>query len=180
MKFINIREEHLEQILRWRTSEFVTKYMYTDVEYNMENQRKWFERIQEDEHSYYWLLAHQQHFIGFVSITNINVLHKYAYWNFYIGDPHYSMIAGLVGIYVYNHAFQRLGLHKLMGEVMEGNENVRKLHIKQGAREVGVLQEHVWKYGRFHNVYLYEMTKSRWEEKGKKFHNLLPIVEDEL
>lgn len=178
MKFIKIQEQHLEQILRWRTSEFVTKYMYTDVEYDMEQQKRWFERIQSDDRSYYWLLAYQQHLIGFVSITNINKLYKHAYWNFYIGEPSYRMVAGLVGPYVYNYAFQCLGMHKLMGEVMEENESVRKLHLQQGAREVGMLQDHVWKRGKFHNVYIYEMTKSRWLEKGKKFARFFPEVEN--
>lgn len=177
MKFLIIREEHLEQILRWRTSEFVTRYMYTDIEYDMEEQRRWFERIQNDASSYYWLLAYKQYPIGFVSITNISKLHKHAYWNFYIGEPNYRVVGGLVGPYVYNYAFQYLGLHKLIGEVMEENKNVRKLHLQQGAREVGMLQDHVWKRGQFHNVYVYEMTKNLWEEKGKKFSRFFPEVE---
>ena len=39
MKWIQIQEQHLKQILDWRTSEEITKYMYTDIEYNLENQK---------------------------------------------------------------------------------------------------------------------------------------------
>lgn len=40
MQFVSIKEEHLELILNWRTSEFVTRYMYTDIEYDLVKQRK--------------------------------------------------------------------------------------------------------------------------------------------
>jgi UDP-4-amino-4,6-dideoxy-N-acetyl-beta-L-altrosamine N-acetyltransferase len=177
VQFLKIKEEHLEQILKWRTSEFVTRYMYTDIEYDLENQRKWYHFIQNDPNSYYWLLRYKEDLIGLVSITDINHRDKRAYWNFYIGEPKYSMIAGFIGPYVYNYAFQRLDFHKLMGEVMEGNESVRQLHLKQGAREVGIMKDHIWKYERFHDVYVYEMTKSDWMEKGKRFANYMPVVE---
>lgn len=39
MKWIPIEEKHLQQILDWRTSEQVTRFMYTDIECNLENQK---------------------------------------------------------------------------------------------------------------------------------------------
>ena len=177
MHFIKIKPEHLELILKWRTSAAVTRFMYTDIEYDMEKQKNWYELIQKDANSRYWLMSYKEQLIGLISITEINARDKRAYWNFYIGDPAYSMLGGFIGLYLYNYVFQNLEIHKLMGEVMAENEGVRKLHLKQGAREIGYFTDHIYKNGKYHNVYLYEMTKDMWNRNSKKFAKYIPIVE---
>ncbi|URM34906.1 UDP-4-amino-4,6-dideoxy-N-acetyl-beta-L-altrosamine N-acetyltransferase [Cytobacillus firmus] len=177
LHFISIKEEHLELILNWRTSEFVTRHMYTDIDYDLDKQNEWLKSVQRDQNSHYWVLNYKDQPIGLVSITDINYRDKRAYWNFYIGDPAYGMLGGFIGPYVYNYAFEFLGIHKLMGEVMEENEGVRKLHLKQGAREVGYLTDHIYKYGKYHNVYIFEMTKEMWKSCGGKFAKYFPTVD---
>lgn len=176
MKWIPIEEKHLQQILDWRTSEEITRFMYTDIEYNLENQKKWLEKIRADENGRYFLMEYRDELIGFISLTNINWTHKHATWNFYIGNMKYAMLAGFLGSYMYNYAFKELALEKLNGEVMDINEGVRKLHSKQGAREVGVLEHHIYKSGTWHDVYMFEMTKERWIEVGQKFQKYVPEV----
>ena len=169
MKWIPVQKEHLQLILDWRTSEIVTRYMYTDIPYNMDNQQKWFGAIQQDKNGYYWMITYREELIGFISITAIDWKYKRAFWNFYIGEPKYAMLAGFLGAYLYNYAFEELGLEKLMGEVMAENRTVQKLHLQQGAREVGYLEKHILKNEQWHDVYLFEMTKERWKEVGQKY-----------
>ncbi|MFD2442707.1 UDP-4-amino-4,6-dideoxy-N-acetyl-beta-L-altrosamine N-acetyltransferase [Bacillus sp. CGMCC 1.16607] len=176
MEFVPVKEEHLELILKWRTSDFVTRYMYSDIEYDLDKQRNWYQFIKSDPNSHYWVLEYKNEPIGLVSITDINQRDKRAYWNFYIGEPSFSMLGGFIGPYVYNFVFQNLNIQKLMGEVMEENEGVRKLHVKQGAREVGYFTDHIYKYGKYHNVYVFEMTKEMWKEAGAKFAKYVPVV----
>lgn len=177
MRFIVLSEEHLEMVLKWRTSDYVTKYMYTDISYDMQKQRDWFQKVKNDVNSYYWILENKGEYIGLVSLTDINTLNKRAYWNFYMGEQKFSMLAGFIGPFLYNFAFDAFDLNKLMGEVMEDNEAVRSLHLKLGTREVGFFKDHIWKNGRFHNVYLYEMTKEDWLNKGSKYLKFLAEVD---
>ncbi|MEB1806647.1 MAG: UDP-4-amino-4,6-dideoxy-N-acetyl-beta-L-altrosamine N-acetyltransferase [Bacillaceae bacterium] len=174
MEFLQIRESDLEQILTWRTSEFVTKYMYTDIEYNLKNQKEWYEKVQKNEHSYYWIVATKGKKFGLVSINDIDWKNKKATWAFYVGEPSLSMVAGLIGPHLYNFAFDNIGLNKLTGEVMAENEAVRKMHLKHGCREVGVYNEHIYKNGHYHDVYLYEMLASHWREVGEKYKKFVP------
>lgn len=177
MKWIPIEEKHLQQILDWRTREDITRFMYTDIEYNLKNQKKWLEKIKNDKNARYWLIEYRSELIGFISITDIQWSHKRATWNFYIGNMKYTMLAGFLGAYMYNYVFNELGLEKLNGEVIDINEGVRKLHIKQGAREVGILEHHIYKNGIWHDVYVFEMTKRRWQEVGAKFKKYVAEVE---
>jgi UDP-4-amino-4,6-dideoxy-N-acetyl-beta-L-altrosamine N-acetyltransferase len=177
MRWIEIQEEHLQQILDWRTSEFVTQYMYTDIEYDLLQQNKWLQSIQQDPDGRYWLMSYRDTLIGFISITSIDWKHKHGYWNFYIGEPKFSMLAGFLGAYMYNYAFNDLGLEKLMGEVMAENAAVRNLHLKQGAREVGFFEKHICKNGEWHDVYVFEMTRERWKQIGQRFIKYVPEVD---
>ena len=43
IEFKRLKEEHLEMVLNWRTQPDVTKYMATDIEYDMEKQKQWFQ-----------------------------------------------------------------------------------------------------------------------------------------
>lgn len=176
MKWMNIEEEHLEQILNWRTSDFVTQYMYTDVEYDLEGQKRWLEAIRQDPNGRYWIMSYREDLVGYISLTDIDWKHKRAYWNFYIGNANYAMLAGFLGAYMYNYAFETLGLEKLIGEVMAENEAVRKLHAKQGAREVGFFEKHILKHDRWHDVHVFEMTKEHWIDQGAKFKKYIPDV----
>ncbi|WP_236686921.1 UDP-4-amino-4,6-dideoxy-N-acetyl-beta-L-altrosamine N-acetyltransferase [Ornithinibacillus contaminans] len=179
MKWLKIKEEHLQQILEWRSSKDVTRYMYTDIPYDLDNQRKWHMSIKEDTNGFYWVIEYKGELIGYISITDINWKHKSGYWNFYIGNNKYGMLAGFLGAYMYNFAFSSLPLNKLMGEVMASNVGVRKMHSKQGAREIGYFEKHIQKNDQWHDIFLYEMTKEKWISKGSKFHKYIPDVEVE-
>ncbi|MEY2371386.1 UDP-4-amino-4,6-dideoxy-N-acetyl-beta-L-altrosamine N-acetyltransferase [Lysinibacillus capsici] len=177
MKWIPIEEQHLQQILDWRTREDITRYMYTDIEYSLENQKKWLNTIGADQKGFYWLMEYKGDIIGFISITDIDWSHKRGAWNFYIGDMKYAMLAGFLGAYMYNYAFTELGLEKLIGEVMDINVGVQKLHLKQGARLVGKYEHHICKNNMWHDVHVFEMTKDRWQEVGDKFKKYIPEVQ---
>ncbi|MFF2178491.1 UDP-4-amino-4,6-dideoxy-N-acetyl-beta-L-altrosamine N-acetyltransferase [Lysinibacillus sp. NPDC058147] len=157
-----VQKKHLQKILDWRTKENITRVMYTDIPYSMENQKKWFEAINECQTSMYWVMEYNGESIGLISLTSINWHNKRAYWNFYVGEEKYALLAGFIGLYMYNYAFKELGLKKLLGEVMDINEGVQKLHLRQGAREVGILEKHIFKNNVWHDVHLFEMTAERW------------------
>lgn len=178
MEFLKVKEEHLEQILKWRTSEHVTKYMFTDIEYNLDNQKCWFESISRDVTSKYWVIASKGQLFGLISLTNIDLNNLRAYWAYYIGDTQYNLVGAMIGPYLYNYAFQKLGLHKLLGEVMAHNENVRKIHLNYGCTEVGHYREHIHKNGSFHDVYMYEMLANEWNKNSEKFKRFVASFEE--
>lgn len=168
--FRKLNEQDLEQVLEWRTSEHVTQYMYTDIERNIDNQRRWFEKVNGDDTQYYWIIEVKQQPIGLISLNQIDRLHKKATFAYYIGDLSYSIIAGRIHPYLYNFVFFELGLNKLYAEVMEGNEGMMKMHLHYGFQHTATFKEHIYKYSRFHNVEYFELMAGDWKEKCTKFH----------
>lgn len=162
IRFVRMREEHLEQVLRWRTQPDVTRFMYTDIAFDMDRQRAWFARVSQSPSDIFWIVELKGEPAGVVSLNQIDAGNKRAYWANYIGEPKFRTYGGFVPYYVYNYVFFELGLQKLMAEVMEGN-TIRKLHLAHGCREVGVMKNHIFKYDQYHDVFLLEMLKADWD-----------------
>lgn len=165
-----MEEQHLELVLEWRTSEHVTQYMYTDIEKNIDNQQKWFNRISQDNSQYYWIIQYKDQPIGLISLNQIDRVHKKATFGYYIGDLNYSIIAGRIHPYLYNFAFFKLDLNKLYAEVLEGNDGMMKMHLHYGFSHRATFQEHIYKYGKFHDVEYFELLASTWKDDFTKFH----------
>lgn len=172
LNFRRLALEDMELVLDWRTSDYVTKYMYTDIEKNIEHQRSWFSRIDGDSSQVYWIIQHDRTPIGLISIHDLNWIHRRASLGFYIGDLNYARLAGHVHAYLYNFAFHELKLNKLVAEVMEGNEGMMKIHLHHGFIHRGTFQDHIYKYGQYHDVHYFELMAETWTEKYKKFHRL--------
>jgi UDP-4-amino-4,6-dideoxy-N-acetyl-beta-L-altrosamine N-acetyltransferase len=97
---------------------------------------------------------------------------------FYIGEADARLFGGMIAPYVYRYVFEMLGFKKIIGEVMQGNENVRKMHIMQGSREIGIWKQHINKYNQFHDVYLFEMLDTDWDQVKSRYANCIADFED--
>lgn len=176
IEFVKLREEHLDQVLRWRTQADVTRYMNTDIAFDMEQQKKWFASISKSETDRYWIISIKGRLVGVISLNAIDLANKKTSWGFYIGEEKYRMYGGVIPLYLYHYVFTKLELNKITAEVMVGNENVVKLNKVHGCREVGVYKEHIYKNGAFHDIILMELLRSDWEKK-KKNHRYEAVFE---
>ncbi|MGZ7446002.1 UDP-4-amino-4,6-dideoxy-N-acetyl-beta-L-altrosamine N-acetyltransferase [Paenibacillus sp. TH7-28] len=168
--FKKLDEGDLEQVLEWRTSEHVTRYMYSDIDKNLDNQMKWYKAISKDDTQYYWIIEYKGTAIGLMSINNLDRNNRKATFGYYLGDLSYTMIAGRIHPYFYNFAFFQLGLNKLYAEVMDGNDGMMKMHLHHGFKHVATFKEHIYKYGYYHDVHYFELLASTWKENCQKFH----------
>lgn len=169
VEFIRLREEHLEQVLKWRTKENITKYMNTDIKYDLEQQYKWFWQVDESETEKYWVISIKDGLVGLIYVTDIDFINKRTSWGYYIGEEKYQMYGAIIPLYLYYYVFEELQLHKITAEVMRENENVVKLNKMHGCREVGTYYDHVYKNSRFHDVVLMELLKEDWRENKRNF-----------
>jgi UDP-4-amino-4,6-dideoxy-N-acetyl-beta-L-altrosamine N-acetyltransferase len=164
LKFVKMRADHLELVLRWRTQPEVTRYMVTDVKNDLNEQKKWFERVFKSPDFHYWLISHNDRLVGLANIASLSATHKRCSLGYYIGESDYRQMGAFFLPYLYNHVFGSMGLHKLYGEVLDGNPIV-KIHELHGYRRVGTLRDHVFKYGKFHDLHIVELLAETWKRK---------------
>lgn len=167
LKFLKIQEEHLPLILSWRTDPEVTRYMFTDVDDDLDAQKKWYQKILTDESSRYWIISYQDQPIGVIYLTDMDHRNRHCRWGYYIGEAPGRSLGGFVPPYLYNYVFHELKFSKIIAEVMEGNQNVMKLHEMFGYRLVGRYENHIYKYGQYHEVLIYELLASSWNSLNK-------------
>ena len=63
LEFLKVKEDHLEMILKWRVTPEVTRYMFTDMEYDLKKQKEWFERVSKDNDYKQWLISNKNTFL---------------------------------------------------------------------------------------------------------------------
>lgn len=167
IRFIKLKEEHLEQVLEWRTQEDVTKFMNTNIEKDMGKQRLWFSKISNSKTDAYWIIEIKEKLVGVISLNNIDYVNKRTSWGFYIGEEKYRLYGGIIPPYFYNYVFTTYDFHKITAEVMGGNNNVIKLNLMHGYRMVGVYKDHILKNGSYADLILLELLKEDWLKQNK-------------
>ena len=174
LRFIELAEVHLEIIRNWRNSHDVAQYMYTEREISQEEQKKWFQVLENDTTKKYWIIEYRGKLIGVVNLVNINYEFRSAYWAFYIGET--SVRGGGIGAKieysVLNYVFDELKLNKLLCEVFVSNEAVIKLHEKFGFRREAYYRNHIPKTGKFLDVIGLAIFKDEWEKIKQSFEFL--------
>jgi len=113
ISFRKISRDDLPLILSWRTDPEITRYMTTDIEYDLQRQIKWFEEVvSPQEHTQHWLITHKERPIGVLNLDDYNLRLNTTSWGYYIGDSESKFLGGLIPAYFYNYMFFKRD-HKL-------------------------------------------------------------------
>ena len=178
---INFREITMDDaklILDWRTSSRITRFMGSDLEYNLENQRKWISKIGYRDDYYPWIITMSERPIGLLYVENLSIQKKETHWGFYIGEEDALGFGGFVPSYFYNFAFDMLEVDTINAEVFYNNLSVIELHLKQGYKFVPERDRVINKSDK--SILLVAMSLNKEVFKSSKLSKLkadLPILQ---
>lgn len=170
IEFLEIEEKHLETIRKWRNADEVRRYMYTDQEIGIEQQKKWFAKILERNEEKHWIVECNDKLVGMVNLKRIDNLNHTAEWAFYLGEleSRGTGIGILIEFKLLELVFEKMGLHKLNCSVLDFNAVVVDLHKKFGFTEEGRLRQQIFKNGRYRDVVLLGMLAEEWKKNRGK------------
>lgn len=171
LRLRKVKESDLHMIMNWRMLPEVTKYMYTDPILNLDKQKQWFSRINEDKSSRYWVIEMDQVPIGVLSINEIDLVNRKCTWAYYIADTSFRGrgLATLLECNIYDYVFDKLELNKLCCEVFEFNDKVIAIHKKFGSEVEGLLKEHIIKNDEKFNVAVMGILKEKWNKIKEQY-----------
>lgn len=87
MPLIELEECHLDLVLQWRNSQFVSRGMYSSRPIGQEEHWSWFGRIKEDSFSKWYVHENENGALdGVAYFTSISLGGANAFWGFY-RDP---------------------------------------------------------------------------------------------
>jgi len=173
-----IKTRDKDKLREWRNMPEISKYMYSDHHITAEEHEKWFNRINNDKTTKYWIIVCDNEDIGLVNLYDIDSRNSRCYWAFYISSPNArgKGVGSFVEYSVLNYVFDELELNKLCCEVLGFNEPVIRMHKKFGFKEEGLFQEHIIKNNKPNKVYCLAILRSEWNEIKPKIVTRLKKV----
>lgn len=155
-------------LLDWRRRPDVTRWMFTDIDHGVEQQRAWIERSAgRSDLSHFVIEAaaegEESRPVGYLAFAQIDRTSRHcSTGHYFAGAEDRRRFGGYMHAFILDYAFYRLGMNKVVNSFMAGNAKVLKLQSILHYRPVGVYREHVFKYGAWHDVHVYEMLEREW------------------
>jgi UDP-4-amino-4,6-dideoxy-N-acetyl-beta-L-altrosamine N-acetyltransferase len=171
-----IRENDLENIMRWRMDADITRYMNTNPKLTLEGQKKWFEAISADSDVFYRLIEVDGVPSGVINLTKLNAEDGNIGWAYYVGEKKQrSMkLALALEMNMYDYVFDTLGKNAVYSDVFTLNQGVIALHKLCGCEVVEEKKAHVCKEGIYYDVTFMRMTADNWKNirPSKKYEKI--------
>ncbi len=178
IEFKRLKEEHLKMVLDWRIQPDVAQYMATEIEYDMDKQKQWFENITNDDSCQYWIIVYNTIPVGLIGLVDTDWTHRFTIWAYYIGEAQYrSSLGGIAPLYLFNYVFNELKLNKIFANVIVENTNMIKIFKYHGFREVGIYKQHYYKKGRYYDVLMFELLADQWSTLQDNFGRYVAAFE---
>lgn len=154
-----LKIEDLEKTHEWRNNfELIKLTQGIRFPKTLEMDREWFENALSDKSNrniYFGIDEFETgEFIGFIQLTNIDLISRNAVLGFLIGEKNkqrkgYGYESTKL---VLDFAFKQINLKKIVSYVVDDNISSLKLFLKLGFREEGLLKEHFFNDGTYKNV----------------------------
>jgi UDP-4-amino-4,6-dideoxy-N-acetyl-beta-L-altrosamine N-acetyltransferase len=171
-----IKFEDLHQVLEWRNKEHIRKNMYNENLITLDQHYRWFEslKLNPDKKTYlFYLNGSPKGVINF----NVDVDNAKCDWGFYLGGDLVPKGTGaLMGYLAIEHAFKKLKVRKITGEVFDFNEKSQLYHQNLGFVQEGIFKSHIRKKDFYHDIYIYSLFKDQWEYSKTKTEKFLKTV----
>lgn len=174
-KFLSYRPvvaEDAKLLLDWRTTPHITRYMLTDVAYDIERQKGWIERSNARDDYRHAIIQVEGRDVGYASITVTDRNSGIGELGVYIGDmdaPRELTAYNFIG--TLNHAFFTMGLHKMVNHIVAWNDRTIRAQTFNGYRHVGILKDHTLKDGVRHDLHIFEQSAAEWAQFRTKFRD---------
>lgn len=165
-----IREDDLENIMRWRMDPDITKYMNTNPKLTLEGQREWLKNINAKTDVDYWLIEVDGKPAGVINLTGLDSDDGNLGWAYYVGEKKLrSMKTALsLEMSMYDYVFDVLKKNAVYGDIFTLNQGVIALHKLCGCEIVEEKKNHICKDGIWYDVVFMRMTADRWRQIRNK------------
>ncbi len=168
VRLIPATEEMLPSFIAWFADAEVTRYLGRDNPPSLKEEQEWFERASRSEKDVFWAIMVGEKLIGTIGIHVINFRNRNAVTGIMIGekDEWGKGFAPEAQTLRTRYAFEELGLEKLMTEAFaENRRSIRSLE-KVGYRQIGMRRRHIFRGGRWHDMWLAELLREEWTGQG--------------
>lgn len=154
---------NLEWLLRYRNDPTLNVNFNQPSPLSMDDQIGWYENQVLTKKAFAYIVYLGDMGIGYIALQNINWITRSAeVSHFIIGDFDQANFAMMAHEIILNHGFNSLNLHRIHSACF-GFNGVKDTLIKLGFKVEGVLRDHCFKLGKYHDSYLLSMLESEYD-----------------
>lgn len=174
--FRTMREEDLAQVMEWRMQPDITRYMNTDPKLTLEGQYQWFYKKKENPNNYLFIIEVDDLPVGVFTILDLDQVNSRCSSGLYIAvkEKRSLELAMRIEWGIYEFIFETLKLNKTYAEIFSENRGVIRLKKMCGSEIEGILKQHIYKNGVFHDITIMGINKNRWADL-KETISYMPI-----
>jgi UDP-4-amino-4,6-dideoxy-N-acetyl-beta-L-altrosamine N-acetyltransferase len=151
----------LTAVLGWRNHPDIRRHMRTQHEISLDEHTAWFERASQDKSRCLLIVEEVDVALGFVHFSNVSS-GGVSDWGFYARPDAPRGAGRKLGRAALNHAFRRLELHKVCGQVLGQNEASLRFHENLGFTLEGVLRQQALINGQYHDMVCFGLLREEW------------------
>lgn len=171
-----ICEKDLGQLMEWRMSPDITRYMKTDPVLTMEGQMEWFKKITSDDNVKHWMIEVDGDRAGIICLEDIDWKDGTTSWGYYIGKKSARSFQTALSLEMslYDYVFMDLGFREARNEVFSLNAGVIRLHEACGCDIECEIKEAVEKHGEKYDITRLTISRDKWlSVRGKKNYAII-------
>lgn len=160
-KLEELREDDLELVRKWRNSEHVKKWMFTEDHITRKHQKEWFaSRTNRSDLIFYC----GKEKIGLVYFYNQDLLHRRCEFGFYIGEKNYQLsgMGSVMEFMALDMVFNKWEFNKVLNTLLPENKRVINMHKKFGFKQEGFLRKHNIKKRKYVDVVVQGILREEW------------------
>ena len=167
-----VQKADLETTIRWKNDpqirEHARGYRFPVTE---EMEERWLETVVNDQSRTRVVFAiealQDDAFIGFIHLNRIDWISRWSYFGVVLGESAYhgkGMAADSMDV-LFRYAFDALNLRKICLEVASFNDAAIRLYRQYGFVDQGVLSEHLYLEGVYHDVVTMRLLATEFRAK---------------
>lgn len=153
--------DDLDAIRSWRNRPEVRRFSLTQHEISAAEHAAWFERASSDPRRRLFIVEENGVALGFVNFADVEP-EGTANWGFYAAPGARKGAGRALGQSAIREAFTTLGLHKVCGQALAGNEASIRMHLALGFQEEGRLREQCRIDGQYQDLVCFGLLRSEW------------------
>ncbi len=178
----DICDADIEPMAAWRNDPEVSKYFFDPRQVSVEEQRRWVEHLHGRRDELLFIIApavNSDRPVGSVGFTEIDLENKRAEFGRFLIEPS-SRGKGFGSEALFlslRYAFSDLKLRRLYLEVYEWNASARSLYERFGFKFEGILRDHIYRDGHYHNAARYGLLEPEFRASEGRFRQMLGLTE---
>lgn len=164
--------EDIDSFVLWLNDQEVRQYLMMTSPFNKVREKEFIERLYKDDREMVLgiVLKENDQLIGNIALHGISIPYRQAGLGIFIGDKTcWSKGYGTEALnLMLGHGFDQLNLHRVFLTVLSSNARAIRAYEKVGFKREGVFREHMYRNGKYHDVYYMGILEDEWREQNDK------------